>query len=88
MARGWESKSVESQIDSAQAARALRNQALLKSAEDVQRESKVDSLLLSRTRVMHDLQTACNPRYRGQLEQALAFLDQQIAELRLSPLKH
>jgi hypothetical protein len=81
MARGWESKSVESQMDSAAAARGAENRASLKSAEEVQRESKVHSLMLSRTRVMHDLQAACNPRYRGQLEQALAFLDQQIAEL-------
>ena len=81
MARGWESKAVESQMDSAEAARGARNRASLKSAEDIQRESKVHGLMLSRTRVMHDLQTACNPRYRGQLEQALAFLDQQIAEL-------
>jgi hypothetical protein len=38
-------------------------------------------LMLSRTRVLNDLQHACNTRYRAQLEQALAFLDQQIAEL-------
>lgn len=78
MARGWESKSVESQIDAAQndAGRVAR-----KTPEEVERESRRNSLMLSRTRVLHDLQTACNPRYRQQLEQALAHLDLQIGQL-------
>lgn len=80
MARGWESKSVESQIDSAASARMPR-QGRPKSPAELQRESKVHGLMLSRTRVLNDLQHACNARYRAQLEQALAFLDQQIAEL-------
>jgi hypothetical protein len=82
MARGWESKSVESQIDSATAARMAR-QRPPKTPDELQRESKVHGLMLSRTRVLNDLQHACNARYRAQLEQALAFLDQQIAELEL-----
>ena len=80
MARGWESKAVESQIDSATAARMAR-QGPPKTPEEIQRESKIHGLMLSRTRVLNDLQHACNSRYRAQLEQALAFLDQQIAEL-------
>lgn len=80
MARGWESKSVESQMDMAQAARTART-GPAKTPLELERETKRDSLMLSRTRVLHDLQTACNVRYRQQLEQALAFLDQQIADL-------
>jgi hypothetical protein len=80
MARGWESKSVESQIDSAASARMAR-QRPPKSPDEVQRDSKIHGLMLSRTRVLNDLQHACNARYRAQLEQALAFLDKQIAEL-------
>lgn len=80
MARGWESKSVESQMDMAQAARPART-GPVKTPFELEREGKRDSLMLSRTRVLHDLQIACNARYRQQLEQALAFLDQQIADL-------
>lgn len=80
MARGWESKSVESQVDSAETARLSRRNPLLTS-EQVEREGKRNSLMLSRTRVLHDLQTACNPRYRSQLEQALSYLDLQLKEL-------
>jgi hypothetical protein len=81
MARGWESKAVESQMDSAAAAQVARSNARMKTRDDIERESKMHGLMLSRTRVMNDIQGACNPRYRLQLEQALAYLDKQIAEL-------
>jgi len=81
MARGWESKSVESQQDSAAAARTARYNDNNKTPEELERESKRNGLMLSRTRVLHDIQTTCNARYRQQLEQALAFLDTEIAVL-------
>ena len=81
MARGWVSKSVESQMDSAAAAQMVRSDERRKSRDDIERESKMHGLMLSRTRVLNDLQSACNPRYRQQLEQALAYLDEQIAAL-------
>lgn len=84
MARGWESKEVESQIDAAQAAKAARA-AATKSPEEIQKEGQRNSLMLSRTRVLRDLQCACNPRYRKQLEQALAYLDQQLAAVDSPP---
>jgi hypothetical protein len=40
-----------------------------------------ERLELSRTRVLHDLDTATNPRYRAMLEASLQFLDQKLAEL-------
>ena len=80
MARGWESKSVESQIESADEARNFTAPNLPDPAT-VQTQYKRDSLLMSRTRVQRDLQTACNPRYRAQLETALSYLDQQLSDL-------
>jgi hypothetical protein len=80
MARGWESKSVESQIEAAGYRRAsskdqvTATDALLKSRER-------ESLLLSRTRVQHDLDTATNQRYREVLQAALRHLDQKIDNL-------
>ena len=79
MARGWESKSVELQMDSA----AARMANLAASAAQIANPSDVkrDSLMLTRTRVVHDLSTASNARYRLQLQEALAFLDSQLAEI-------
>ena len=37
-----------------------------------------ENILLSRTRVVRDLETAQNPRYRAQLTRALAALDAQL----------
>ena len=80
MARGWESKSVESQIEAADEARKLRA-AHRPDPQAVELQNKRDSLLMSRTRVLHDLKTASNARYRAQLEAALLYLDQQLAAL-------
>lgn len=80
MARGWESKEIESQMDAAEAARAARS-APLQSPAEIERVSKLNGLMLSRTRVLSDMQTACNARRRQQLEEALAYLDRQIAGL-------
>ncbi len=83
MARGWESKSVESQIESAASARHF-GAVNLPDPQAIEIQYKRDNLNMSRTRVMHDLQTACNPRYRAQLESALSYLDQEIAKLNLA----
>jgi hypothetical protein len=79
MARGWESKGVESQIEEAQSARRSGVQPL--SEDQIARLKEKESLELSRTRVLHDLKTARNPRYQAVLQQALAHLDQKLAEL-------
>ena len=81
MARGWESKDVESQKDLAEASRAAF--VLQKDTEEqVELMKKIESLELSRTRVMHDIQSACNPRYKTILFEALAHLDAELAKLR------
>jgi hypothetical protein len=88
MARGWESKAVESQIDSAAAVRTVRTDDHPRTPEEIAHETKLHGLMLSRTRVLNDLQTACNPRYREQLLQALDYLDHQIAALDLGSGTH
>jgi hypothetical protein len=81
MARGWESKSVESQIESAESRRSASQRAKI-SAEQAARTQERESLLLSRTRVLHDLEQAANPRYRKVLEAALMHLDQKLTDLK------
>jgi hypothetical protein len=81
MARGWESKSVESQMEmAAELRRAAAHSAAL-STEQIRLTRERESLELSRTRVLHDLGHATSPRYRQQLEAALKHLDQKIARL-------
>jgi len=80
MARGWESKSVESQIETAEERKARAH--LVPLTEDqirIMRER--ESLELSRTRVLHDLESARNPRYREQLQSALKHLEDRLAGL-------
>ena len=80
MARGWESKSVESQIEAAESRRAQAAIAKL-SADQLKKEMERESLQLSRTRVLCDLASASSTRYRESLEAALRFLDEKIATL-------
>ena len=84
MARGWESKSVEDQIADAEGAKDDRAKLHLSAQERV-RENQRQNLLLSRTQIMGRLKATTNARYRTQLEQALAHLEKQLAELDPSP---
>lgn len=78
MARGWESKSVESQIEDA-GSRADRGDATPPGLRELRR--KREGLELSRRRVLRDLETARSPVRRASLEQALAFLDEELEKL-------
>lgn len=81
MARGWESKSVEEQMDAAESRKAAAAQPRLSEAQlRVQRER--ESLELSRGRILRELEAARHPRHREQLSQALSFLDEQLSKLK------
>lgn len=80
MARGWESKAVEGQIEE----RTVRRDARLPklpSARQLELIRKKEDLLLSRKRVLHDIEAAHNPRYKQILTAALAHLDRELAGL-------
>lgn len=79
MARGWESKSVEDQIDAAKADRDAQIKPRLTQEQREQRELK-QSLQLSRAQTLRRLKAATNDRYRAQLQSALAHLDAQLAQ--------
>ena len=81
MARGWESKSVEAQIDMVQAMHAPAPTKAL-SPEALKQVRKRESLILSRTRVVRELESAQNPRYKAVLSKALADLDEQLKTLK------
>ena len=79
MARGWESKAVEAQMETAEAS-AVSNKKQL-TPEEREKSRRRESLLLSRNRVLQDLEQSNNPRYRKILSDALAHLDAKLAEL-------
>jgi len=81
MARGWESKSVESQIEDAGSRSSTSSQNELLTAEQRAVRNKLQDLELSRRRVLQDLEMVRSPVRRTALEQALAFLDQEIRKL-------
>jgi len=80
MARGWESKAVESQMLDAAVQSSNRQEAHL-SPEERQRRARHNNLVLSRTRVIAELETCSNPRFHAQLESELAFLEDEIRKL-------
>ncbi len=80
MARGWESKDVEAQVESREVAKPSSERDP-KSAQQQVREQDIQQLQLSRTRIANDLATATHPNHRKSLEAALAHLDKKIADL-------
>lgn len=79
MARGWESKSVESQIEDARAPETKRESGSL---DDLRLQRERESLESSRRRIVLELKTTQSSIYRAALENALAHLDQQLGKLR------
>jgi hypothetical protein len=79
VARGWESKSVQAQIESANLRRGEVRPQLTPEQIDLQR--KCESLLLHRTRVLSDLKKCGEERYRKTLADGLAYLEEQLAAL-------
>ena len=82
MARGWESKSIEAQIDAAE--QQQHRSAVLNQRPDPAKLNLIrqkESLLLSRTHVLHELSTAQNPRYKAVLQKALADLDAKLSTI-------
>ena len=79
MARGWESKSVEAQMESAEekpnAGRPL-------TPEETARQRERESLRLARARVLQQLEAASEPRYVKLLNDALEDLNKRLSDLK------
>lgn len=83
MARGWESKSVESQIESARSD-GTRPAPHPVAPEMTEALRKRETLRLARAHVLQQIQACQNPRYLAMLESALAALEKQLDALRPS----
>jgi hypothetical protein len=78
MARGWESKAVESQIEAARSDRVASSEERV-TPEKADAHRKKETLLLARTHLLQQLQSSQNPRHREIVERALADLEKQLA---------
>ncbi|PYP83333.1 MAG: hypothetical protein DMG65_24630 [Candidatus Angelobacter sp. Gp1-AA117] len=79
MARGWESKSVESQMDAAEQGPGSPNSPLSEEQKSTKREREI--LLLARANLMRQIEATSNERHVAALRQALNDLDNKIAKL-------
>jgi uncharacterized membrane protein len=77
MARGWESKSVEDQIQERESASKAETRPKL-TPEAQQLQIRREGLLMIRTRTLSSLQSASDSRYRAHLERILADIDAQL----------
>lgn len=78
MARGWESKSVESQIEDGRRGDGRD----VRSRESLELDRKRESLEMSRRNISRELSTARTETHRRALENALRFLDDELGKLR------
>jgi hypothetical protein len=81
MARGFESKSVQSQWQDAEDERAARGRKGQEDREGVERRKHRESLELSRRRVERELSETSSDRRREQLQAALKHLDGELNKL-------
>lgn len=79
MARGWESKSVESQIEDRGMPRGRQGDEA--DREALERRRKRESVELSRRRIVHELETSRSEVHRAALQNALKHLDDELAKL-------
>jgi hypothetical protein len=80
MARGWTRRAVEGQIESRKAGKFSRKPRPTYPVQiDLMRRR--EDLLLSRTRVLRDLEATQNPRYKTLLTAALTHLEHELASL-------
>lgn len=79
MARGWQSKSVEAQIEEGE--RAGEDSQARKSRAMRLRDERLESLRLSRARVEQQLSNAVHPAHREMLMKALQALEKDAEEI-------
>jgi hypothetical protein len=87
MARGWESKAVADQIEEGESrARAVTDAGSAKaqaSPEQRQLKERLDSLRLSRSRLLQQLERARHPAHRDVLLNGLKAVEKEIEEVTL-----
>ena len=80
MARGWESKSVESQMESSQSKQEESSRRHL-TPEAAATQRKKETLLLALAHLQQQMQASRHERHREMLQSALTDVEKQLAEL-------
>jgi hypothetical protein len=80
MARGWESKSVEDQIEEARRSQGA-SEDRVQSPEEKERGRKVESLKLERSRLTEQLNRARSESHQRMIRQSLEAIEKEIATL-------
>jgi hypothetical protein len=81
MARGWESKDVESQVEENRAEKSPSEKAQ-KTQDQLEKDRERQGLELSKKHILADLESATHPNHRKTLEAALAHLNEKIETLK------
>ncbi len=82
MARGWESKSVEGQMESAASLAPVPEDPKNKFTPEMQEKArKRQGILLARKRILQQLEASGSERYTEMLKSSLADLDSELAKL-------
>ena len=80
MARGWESKSVEDQLEENQRAR-QEAATVLHSPKAIEVKQKRETLLLQRSRLLEQMQTPRSEAHRQMLVSSLQAIDAELAAI-------
>ena len=80
MARGWESKSVEDQIEEARRSQGAY-ESRVQTPEERALERKVESLKLERSRLTEQLKRARSEAHQRMIRQSLEAIEEEIATL-------
>jgi len=81
VARGWESKSVEDQINDRKAEAQRPAGTEKRSPRDIQLRSMREGILLARSRTVSAMESTGDERYRALLKRTLDHLDAELAKL-------
>jgi len=87
MARGWESKAVADQIEEGNAERPAADEKVNSAKEDRAQRQRIESLNLSRSRLLQQLERATHPSHRQVLLNGLQAVESEIEELKASLAK-
>jgi len=82
MARGWESKGVADQIEQVKSDRPSRDERGRGSSEDRAQRQRMESLNLSRSRLLQQLERAKHPSHRQVLMNGLQAIESEIDKLK------
>ena len=81
MARGWESKAVADQIEEGNQPRSPRSPEV--TPEERMRQDRLASLLLTRSRLLDQLERATQPAHRNTLMNGLKAIENEIEEIQV-----